>query len=90
MRQHLSDNAPSPHKIGVREFRGNLTTYLRQVRQGRAISVTSHDQVVAELRPSAASYRPRRQPGALHVQIRMSDDFNQPPLAVLESMDRDL
>ncbi|KON62654.1 hypothetical protein KOEU_33040 [Komagataeibacter europaeus] len=56
MSQHLSDNASSPQKIGVREFRGNLTAYLRQVRQGSTILVTSHDQVVAELRPPASSY----------------------------------
>ncbi|MFT8826889.1 MAG: prevent-host-death protein, partial [Acetobacter syzygii] len=27
MGQHLSDNVPLPQKIGVREFRGNLTAY---------------------------------------------------------------
>ncbi|MBM3098592.1 prevent-host-death protein [Gluconobacter cerinus] len=90
MSQHLLDNLPSPQKIGVREFRGNLTTYLRQVRQGRTILVTSHDQVVAELRPPAPSYRPRRQPGTLRGRIRMSEDFDQTPLEVLESMERDL
>ncbi|MFT8523532.1 type II toxin-antitoxin system Phd/YefM family antitoxin [Gluconobacter oxydans] len=90
MRQHLSDNLPSPQKIGVREFRGNLTAYLRQVSQGSTILVTSHDQVVAELRPPAPSYRPRRQPGALRGRIRMSEDFDQTPPDVLESMERDL
>ena len=88
--EHLSDNAPIPQKIGVREFRGNMTAYLRQVRQGRTILVTSHDQVVAELRPPAPSYRPRRQPGTLRGRIRMSEDFDQIPPDVLESMDRDL
>ncbi|WP_306309162.1 type II toxin-antitoxin system prevent-host-death family antitoxin, partial [Komagataeibacter swingsii] len=44
MSEHFPDNAPSPQKIGVREFRGNLTAYLRQVRQGSTILVTSHDQ----------------------------------------------
>ncbi|MFT8420844.1 MAG: prevent-host-death protein [Gluconacetobacter sp.] len=90
MSQHRSDNAPSPQKIGVRELRGNLTAYLRQVRQGSTILVTSHDQVVAELRPPAPSYRPRRQPGALRGRIRMSEDFDQMPADVLESMERDL
>ncbi len=75
MSEHLSDNAPSPQKIGVREFRGNLTAYLRQVRQGGKILVTSHDLVVAELRPSAPSYRSRRKPGALRGRIRMSERF---------------
>ncbi|MEJ5153616.1 prevent-host-death protein [Gluconobacter wancherniae] len=90
MSEHLSDNASSPQKIGVREFRGNLTAYLRQVRQGSTILVTSHDQVVAELRPPAPSYRPRRQPGALRGRIRMSENFDQTPLDVLESLERDL
>ncbi|WP_211571534.1 type II toxin-antitoxin system Phd/YefM family antitoxin [Gluconobacter sp. Dm-44] len=90
MSQHLSDNLPSPQKIGVREFRGNLTTYLRQVRQGRTILVTSHDQVVAELRPPAPSYRPRRQPGALRGRIRMSEDFDETPPDILESMECNL
>ncbi|MDT8870852.1 MULTISPECIES: type II toxin-antitoxin system Phd/YefM family antitoxin [Acetobacteraceae] len=90
MSQHLSDNAPLPQKIGVREFRGNLTAYLRQVRQGSTILVTSHDQVVAELRPPASSYRPRRQPGALRGRIRISEDFDETPPDLLESMERDL
>ncbi|GCE81762.1 hypothetical protein MSKU3_3237 [Komagataeibacter oboediens] len=90
MSQHLSDNAPLPQKIGVREFRRNLTAYLRQVRQGSTILVTSHDQVVAELRPPASSYRPRRQPGALRGRIRISEDFDEIPPDLLESMERDL
>ncbi|MBS0989343.1 prevent-host-death protein [Acetobacter okinawensis] len=90
MSQHLSDNAPSPQKIGVREFRGNLTAYLRQVRQGSTILVTSHDEVVAELRPPASFYRPRRQPGALRGRIRISEDFDETPPDLLESMERDL
>ncbi|WP_029335699.1 type II toxin-antitoxin system Phd/YefM family antitoxin [Komagataeibacter europaeus] len=90
MSEHLSDNAASPQKIGVREFRGNLTAYLRQVRQGSTILVTSHDEVVAELRPPAPSYRRRRQPGALRGRIRMSEDFDETPPDILESMERNL
>ena len=70
--------------------RGNLTAYLRQVRQGSTILVTSHDQVVAELRPPAPSNRPCRQPGALRGRIRMSEDFDETPPDILESMERDL
>lgn len=90
MSQHLLDNLPSPQIVGVREFRGNLTAYLRQVRQGSTILVTSHDEIVAELRPPAPSYRPRRQPGALRGRIRMSENFDQTPPDILESMERDL
>ncbi|WP_408871967.1 prevent-host-death protein [Gluconacetobacter tumulicola] len=88
--EQRSENAQIPQKVGVREFRGNLTAYLRQVRQGATILVTSHDQVMAELRPPAPSYRPRRQPGALRGRIRISDDFDRTPQDVLDSLDRDL
>ncbi|NHN90324.1 prevent-host-death protein [Acetobacter sp. LMG 1627] len=90
MSERVSDNASDPQKIGVREFRGNLTAYLRQVRQGSTILVTSHDEIVAELRPPSPSYRPRRQPGALRGRIRLSDDFDQTPQDMLDSMDGDL
>ncbi|ACI52137.1 prevent-host-death family protein [Gluconacetobacter diazotrophicus PA1 5] len=87
MSEQLSGGGPAPLKIGVRELRGNLTTYLRQVRQGSTILVTSHDEVVAELRPPSPSCRPRRQPGALRGRIRLRDDFDQTPQDVLDSMD---
>jgi len=79
-----------PQKVGVREFRGNLTTYLRQVRQGQVILVTSHDEVVAELRPPGPALRPRRVPGSLRAQLRMADDFDQTPTDLLESLDQPL
>lgn len=79
-----------PQKVGVREFRGNLTAFLRQVRQGRTLLVTSHDQVVAELHPPATRHRPARRPGALRGKIRMGADFDQLPEDVLDAMDGDL
>jgi antitoxin (DNA-binding transcriptional repressor) of toxin-antitoxin stability system len=79
-----------PQKVGVREFRGNLTAFLRQVRQGRTLLVTSHDQVVAELHPPAAQHRPARRPGALRGKIHMGADFDQLPEDVLDAMDGDL
>ncbi|MPQ73425.1 prevent-host-death protein, partial [Acetobacter senegalensis] len=35
-------------------------------------------------------YRPRRQPGALRGRIRISEDFDETPPDLLESMERDL
>jgi len=73
--------------VGVREFRGNLTGYLRQVRQGASFLVMSHDQVLAELRPPPQAERPRRQPGALRGRIRMAPDFDTLPPDVLAAME---
>ncbi|GBR26940.1 hypothetical protein GCM10010937_09730 [Gluconobacter japonicus] len=90
MSEQLSGSQSAPLKIGVREFRGNLTAYLRQARQGSTILVTSHDEIVAELRPPSPSYRPRRQPGALRGRIKLSDGFDETPQDVLDSMDGSL
>ncbi len=40
-----------PRRVGVRELRAHLTGFLRQVRHGASFLVTSHDQVLAEIRP---------------------------------------
>jgi antitoxin (DNA-binding transcriptional repressor) of toxin-antitoxin stability system len=74
-------------RVGVRELRGNLTRYLREARQGKSILVTSHDAVIAEIRPPATRHRPARQPGALRGQIRMADDFDTLPADTLAAME---
>ncbi|WP_316976815.1 type II toxin-antitoxin system Phd/YefM family antitoxin [Shumkonia mesophila] len=86
MSERIPEN-DQPRKVGVREFRGNLTAFLRQVRQGQTLLVTSHDQVVAELHPPAAQYRAARQPGALRGKIRMGADFDRLPEDVLDAME---
>ena len=78
----------SETRVGVRELRNNLTHYLSQVRQGTAMLITSHDTVIAELRPPAAALRPARQPGALRGQIMMADDFDILPDDMLDAMER--
>jgi prevent-host-death family protein len=35
-------------RVGVRELRDNLTRYLREVRHGASVLVTSHDEVIAQ------------------------------------------
>jgi antitoxin (DNA-binding transcriptional repressor) of toxin-antitoxin stability system len=77
----------SPRKIGVREFRGNLTGFLRLVRQGASFLITSHDEVVAEIRPPLVNTRPRRQPGALRGKIHMTADFDTLPADILAAME---
>jgi antitoxin (DNA-binding transcriptional repressor) of toxin-antitoxin stability system len=68
-----------PQRVGVREFRGNLTGFLRQAWQGRSFLITSRDQVLAEVGPPPQAARPRRQPGALRGKIRIGPDFDTLP-----------
>lgn len=74
-------------RVGVRELRGNLTRYLREARHGASILVTSHDVVIAEIRPPAPQTRVARQPGSLRGQIRMAEDFDLLPADVLAAME---
>lgn len=86
MADPLQDEMP-PRRVGVREFRGNLTGFLREVRQGSSFLVTSHDEVLAEIRPPPKTVRSRRQPGALQGQIHMAPDFDTLPPEVLAAME---
>jgi antitoxin (DNA-binding transcriptional repressor) of toxin-antitoxin stability system len=85
--QDESGRAPHPRRVGVRELRGNLTGFLRQVRHGASFLITSHDQVVAEIHPPSKAERPRRRPGALRGRIRMASDFDTLPPDVLAAME---
>lgn len=76
-----------PQRVGVREFRGNLTAFLRQARQGRSFVVTSHDEVLAEIHPPSKIVRSRRRPGALRGQIHMAPDFDVLPPDVLAAIE---
>lgn len=81
------DKKAPPRRVGVREFRGNMTGFLRQARHGASFLITSHDQVLAEIRPPSEVERPRRQPGALRGKIRMAPDFDALPPDVLAAME---
>ena len=77
---------PSAHlRIGVREFRGNMTGFLRQTRNGASFLITSHDEVVAELHPPSIQAQLQRRPGGL--QIWMAPDFDDSPNDVLAEME---
>jgi antitoxin (DNA-binding transcriptional repressor) of toxin-antitoxin stability system len=78
---------PPPQRVGVREFRGNLSGFLRQARQGSSFLVMSHDQVLAEVRPPPRAERPRRRPGALRGTIRMAPNFDTLPPDLLAAME---
>jgi antitoxin (DNA-binding transcriptional repressor) of toxin-antitoxin stability system len=77
-------------RVGVREFRGKLTEYLRQAQQGASFLITSRNSVVAELRPPVPLLRPRRQPGPMAGEIWMAPDFDELPEDVLAAMEGDI
>ena len=82
-------DATPPRRVGVREFRENLTGYLRQARHGAAFLITSYDEVVAEVRPPSVSERRPRRGGALAGRIRLAPDFDIMPRDLLASMEGD-
>jgi antitoxin (DNA-binding transcriptional repressor) of toxin-antitoxin stability system len=73
--------------VGVREFRGNMTGYLRQVQQGASFLITSHGAVLAELRPPAGTTPPARVPGALRGKISMAADFDTLPPDIMAAIE---
>jgi len=73
--------------VGVRELRGNMTGYLRQARQGASFLITSHGEVIAELRPPAAAQHAQRVPGALRGKISMAADFDTLPAEILAALE---
>jgi antitoxin (DNA-binding transcriptional repressor) of toxin-antitoxin stability system len=77
----------APYRVGVREFRANLTGFLRQARRGKSFLITSHDEVIAEIRPPSSAERPRRQPGTLRGKIRLAPDFDSLPADLLAAME---
>ena len=81
------DKPGLPRQIGVRDFRGNLTDFLRQTRLGASFLITSHGEVVAEIHPPSVLNRSRRQPGALRGRIRIAADFDTLPEDILATME---
>jgi len=78
---------PQPERVGVREFRGHLSRFLRQASQGGSFLIMSHDEVLAELRPPPRADRPARRPGSLRGKIRMTPDFDTLPSDILAAME---
>lgn len=83
------DDRKLPRQVGVRDFRGNMTGILRQARLGETFLITSHGEVVAELRPPSILDRPRRKPGALRGKIQIAADFSELPADMLAAMEGD-
>ncbi|KQP88082.1 MULTISPECIES: hypothetical protein [unclassified Methylobacterium] len=72
-------------KVGVREFRGNFSGFMRQVRHGASFAVTARDEVIAIVHPPQPL--PRRRPGTLRGQIEMAPDFDVLPPELLAAME---
>jgi antitoxin (DNA-binding transcriptional repressor) of toxin-antitoxin stability system len=77
----------TPRRVGVREFRGNLTGFLQEVSRGSTLLITSRDKVLAELRPPSSEARPPRTPGVLRGKIRIAPDFDELPPDILAAME---
>jgi antitoxin (DNA-binding transcriptional repressor) of toxin-antitoxin stability system len=82
----VSATQATPERIGVREFRANLTAILRRAKEGEAFVITSRDEVLAEIRPPAPPRR-KRQPGALKGQIHLPPDFDETPEWLIDIME---
>jgi len=80
---------PDETKVSVRDFRGRLSEYLRRVRRGQTVLVTSNGEPVARLvpveRPAAAS----RPFGFMRGRIRVAPDFEETPPDILAAMEAD-
>ena len=72
--------------VNFREFRKNLSGYLRQARLGSEIIVTSRGQEVARLVPPAGVERKRRQPGGLADRIWVADDFDETSAEIIAAI----
>ena len=77
----------TPRRVGVREFRENLSGFLKQAQHGSSFVITSHDETLAEIRSPASGARVPRKPGALRGKIWIADDFDTLPANVLASME---
>ncbi len=76
-----------PRLVGVREFRGNLLGFMRQVRAGASFLVTSRGEAVALVQPPPPPLQPR-QPGTLSGKIHMAPDFDVLPAEILDVMEK--
>lgn len=84
---HPGQDKTAPRRVGVREFRGNMTALLREAQQGASFLITSHDKVIAEVRPPPTAELPNRGLGALRGKIWMADDFDTLPDDILDAME---
>ena len=84
----LLTRAGPPHPACRRaEFRKNMTGFLREAQAGASFLMTSHDEVLAEIRPPSVPGSARRLPGALQGRIRRASDFDVLPPDILAAIE---
>jgi prevent-host-death family protein len=79
-----------PVRVGVREFRGRLSDYLRQASQGARFVIVSRGQPVAELGAPEDSPRldkPPRKLGVLRGKIWLADDWDEWPEGFIDALE---
>ncbi|HEX4157360.1 MAG TPA: type II toxin-antitoxin system prevent-host-death family antitoxin [Rhizomicrobium sp.] len=77
-----------PKKVNFREFRTNLSTYLREVHDGAEIVVTSHGKEVARVVPPASIAEQRAKLfGMFKGQLHMAADFDETPPEWIDEME---
>ena len=80
-----------PKSINFREFRTNLSTYLREAHEGAEIIVTSRGKEIARVIPPVAAAQQRaRLAGMFRGRLQMSPDFDETPAELIEVMEGDL
>jgi prevent-host-death family protein len=76
--------------VNFREFRKNLSGYLRQARQGSHFVVTSRGEEVARIMPPASKAHQKRQLiGMFKGQFQMAPDFDETPADLIAAMEGD-
>jgi prevent-host-death family protein len=79
-----------PRKVNFREFRTNLSAYLRQAQDGAEIVVTSHGEEIARVVPPAPVARQRAKLiGMFKGRLQMADDFDETPPELIDAMEGD-
>jgi prevent-host-death family protein len=70
-------------EVGIRAFKAELSRYLREVRSGKAVSVTDRGQVIAEVISPVAPPRRRgfRQPSDLRLRALIEAGVLRPALS---------
>lgn len=75
-------------RVGVKAFRANLASYLRDVEEGASLILVSRGREVARIEPAAAPKE--RRAGTMAGAIHMAEDFDRLPDDLLDEMERGL
>ncbi len=86
----MSATKAQSSSVNFREFRKNLSGYLRQARQGAEFVVTSRGEEVARIVPPASRANERRQlVGMFKGQFQMAPGFDETPADLIAAMESD-